>query len=116
QAERSSGFETAKIGQFVFGVCDFFSEAPQLPQNDRVQLYARISKEIFERSRLFKKGNPQCLLYYVTTGKWTDDANLVTRRDAGRQDVEGLGLFRKATSTVSMQTNCSGCIENLRMP
>lgn len=95
QAERSSSFETAKIGQFVFGVCDFFSETPQLPQNDRLQLYARITKEIFDRSRLFKKGNPQCLLYYVTTGKWTDDTNLVARRDAGKQDVEGLTLFRK---------------------
>lgn len=95
QAERSPGFETAKIGQFVFGVRDFFSETPQLPQNDRVQLYTRVSKEVFDRSRLFKKGNPQCLLYYVTTSKWTDDANLVARRDAGSQDVEGLGLFRR---------------------
>lgn len=95
QAERSSSFETAKIGQFVYGVCDFFSERPQLPQNDRVRHYTRITKEIFDRSRLFKKGNPQCLLYYVTTGKWTNDASLGARRDAGRQDVEGLGLFRK---------------------
>jgi hypothetical protein len=95
QAERSSGFETAKIGQFVFGICDFFSETSQLPQNDRVQLYSRIIKEVFDRSRFFKKGNPQCLLYYVTTGKWTNDTNLVARRDAGRQDIEGLGLFRK---------------------
>lgn len=98
QAERSSGFDTAKIGQFVFGVCDFFSEIPKLPQNDRVRHYSKISQEIFERSRLFKKGNPQCLLYYVTTGKWTNDANLVARRDAGRQDVEDLGLFRKVSA------------------
>lgn len=97
QAERSSSFETAKIGQFVFRVNDFFSETPQLPQNDRVRLYARITKEIFDQSRLFKKGNPQCLLYYVTTGKWTDDANLVTRRNAGKQDVDELGLFRKVS-------------------
>ena len=58
-------------------------------------MYARISKEIFDQSRLFKKGNPQCLLYYVTTGTWTNDPNLVARRDAGRQDVQSLGLFRK---------------------
>jgi hypothetical protein len=95
QAERSSSFDTAKIGQFVFGVRDFFSERPQLPQNDRVKLYTSITKEIFDLSRLFRKGNPQCLLYYVTTGKWTDDTNLITRRDAGRQDVEALGLFRR---------------------
>ena len=95
QAERSSGFEAAKTGQFVFGVSDFFCETPQLPQNERVQLYSRVSKEVFDRSRLFKKGNPQCLLYYVTTGKWADDSNLVARRDAAREDIEGLGLFRK---------------------
>lgn len=95
QAERSHSFETAKIGQFAYGVRDFFSEAPQLPQNDKVKHYSRISREIFQRSRLFKKGNPQCLLYYVTTGKWTDDQNLVARRDAARRDVEDLNIFRK---------------------
>lgn len=97
QAERTSSFETAKIGQFVFGVCDFFADKHQLPQNDAVRLYARIAREIFDQSRLFKKGNPQCLLYYVTTGKWTNDQNLVARRDAGRQDVQGLGLFRNVS-------------------
>lgn len=97
QAKTSSSFETAKIGQFIYGVQDFFSEPPQLPQNERVKLYTRTAKEIFDRSRLFKKGNPQCLLYYVTTGKWTNDNNLVARRNAGRQDVEDLGLFRKVS-------------------
>lgn len=94
QAERSSSFETMKIGQFVFGVCNFFDEKQQLPQNEAVKLYARIGKEIFDQSKLFKKGNPQCLLYYVTTGKWTNDQNLSARRDAGCQDVQELGLFR----------------------
>ena len=97
QAERSSGFETAKIGQFSFGVTDFLAERPQLPQNERVAHYSQIAKRIFETSRLFKKGNPQCFLYYMTTGKWVGDANLTTRRDAARRDVEGLGLFRNVS-------------------
>jgi len=95
QAERSPGFETAKIGQFAFGVCDFFSDRPQLPRNDKMQFYGRIWQAILERSRFFKKGNPQCFLYYVTTGKWTDDQNLSIRRDAARKDVDDLGLFRR---------------------
>lgn len=94
QAERSSSFDTSKIGQFVFGVIDFFSESPQLPHNPRLKHYTRISSEIFERSRLFKKGNPQCLLYYVTTGTWKNDANLVARRDTGCADLTALRLFR----------------------
>ena len=94
QAERSAGFETAKIGQFTYGVRDFFSEHPQLPQNNRVGDYSAITKRIFDNSRLFKKGNPQCFLYYMTTGKWTGDANLTARRETARHDVEGLELFR----------------------
>lgn len=97
QAERSASFETAKIGQFSFGVRDFFADKPQLVQNEKVKHYARITKEVFERSRLFKKGNPQCLMYYVTTGKWTNDENLVARKEAARKDIEDLGLFRKTT-------------------
>lgn len=95
QAERSAGFESAKIGQFAFGVRDFFSDRPQLVQNERIQHYGRIAKEVFDRSKLFKKGNPQCVMYYVTTGKWTNDVNLTTRREAAKKDVEDLGLFRK---------------------
>jgi hypothetical protein len=95
QAERSASFDTAKIGQFAFGVKDFFSEHPRLPQNDAIIHKHTIWSAIFERNRFFKKGNPQCFLYYITTGRWTNDQNLVTRKDAERQDIDGLGLFRQ---------------------
>ena len=94
QAERSAGFETAKIGQFSFGVTDFLSENPQLPQNEKVAHYALIAKRIYEKVRLFKKGNPQCFLYYMTTGRWVGDTNLTARRDAALHDVDALGIFR----------------------
>lgn len=95
QAERSSGFETAKIGQFSFGVMDFFSTRPSLPQNDDVKNKFRITNEIFSKSSKFKKGNPQCYLYYTTTGKWTSDTNLTVRKDAVIADLQNLNLFRK---------------------
>lgn len=95
QAERSASFESAKIGQFGFGVQDFFAEHPSLVQNDRIKLMSSITTEIFNRSSRFKKGNPQCLLYYVTTGRWTDDTNLVARRDAVIRDIDGLNIFRR---------------------
>lgn len=104
QAERSSSFESAKIGQFGFGVVDFFSDTPSLPQNENVQLKSRIANEIFKRSSRFSKGNPQCYLYYITTGTWTDDQNLIVRRDAVVGDLRGLNLFR----TVSF--HCIGAL------
>ena len=97
QAERSSSFEAAKIGGFGFGVNDFLSESPSLPQNSDVQLAHRIVNEVFSRSGRFTKGNPQCFLYYATTGTWTEDQNLTARRDAVARDVQDLGLFRRVS-------------------
>lgn len=95
QAERSSSFETARIGQFGFGTMDFFSESPSLPQNELVKMKARITNEILERSSHFKKGNPQCYLYYVTTGDWKGDLSLIERCDAVSADLRHLNIFRR---------------------
>ncbi|MEX1133055.1 MAG: AIPR family protein, partial [Flavobacteriales bacterium] len=95
QAERSSAFESQKVGQFHFGVNDFLSETPSLPQNKYVKEKCEIVNEIFKQSSKFKKGNPQCFLYYTTTGKWLDDANLKSRKDSVIKDLQSLNLFRK---------------------
>ena len=94
QSETSSGFDTQKIGQFAFGVRDVLAETPKLPQNPSVAKYAAITREVYAQSRFFRKGNPQCFLYYATTGKWVDDTNLTVRRDGERGDIEALGIFR----------------------
>lgn len=95
QSERSSNFDSQKIGQFGFGLLDILSDTPALPQNDQIKARIRILNEIFSKSRLFKKGNPQCFLYYATTGRWVKDANLVVRRDSVIEDLRQLGLFRR---------------------
>jgi hypothetical protein len=95
QAERSSSFETAKIGQFGHGVLDFFAEKPTLQRNLYVQAAADVMNAVYERSSKFKRGNPACRLFYVTTGKWTDDANLTARLNGVRDELEKLGIFRE---------------------
>jgi hypothetical protein len=95
QAERSESFSTAKIGQIGFGIEDFLSDTPTLPQNEGIKHRATILNEIFSRSSKFKKGNPQCYIYYCTTGRWMDDQSLVARRDAVKNDISALSLFRK---------------------
>lgn len=95
QAERSSGFETQKVGQFGYGVSDFFKTTPSLNQNDDVKRKFKIANEILKRSSKFKKGNPQCYLYYTTTGKWTGDSNLTARKLSVIKDLQDLTIFRK---------------------
>ena len=93
QAERSSNFETQKIGQFGYGVRDFFGPG-KLKRNDAIQNAADIMAALFAKSGKFTKGNPACILYYVTTGKWQNDHNLVTRYTSEVEDLKATGNFR----------------------
>jgi len=95
QAETSSSFETSKIGQFGFGAFDFFSENPSLPQNANVQRNMAIVNEIYNLSSKFKRGNPNCYLYYMTTGRWVDDQNLIARKKSVINDLSDLNIFSR---------------------
>lgn len=105
QSERSSSFNLGKISKFGSGVRDFLSESPALVQNERVKLAAKIVKAVIDQSAVFKPGNPQCFLYYATTGQWVEDRNLVAARDSERGLVEQLNLFR------SVKFDCLGAAE-----
>jgi hypothetical protein len=80
EADRGSSFESAKIGNIGFGVEDFFREIPQLPRGPRLIEPANIAKTIYDKGSMFR-AKPSCRLYYVTTGTWNDDQNLVARRN-----------------------------------
>lgn len=95
QAERSAGFDAAKIGNFGFGVMDFFRETPTMTRRGRIVDFAEIQTALYQKSTRFRRGNPVCRLYYVTTGKWLNDPTLVTRMEAVKSDLEGTGLFRE---------------------
>ena len=53
-----------------------------------------IMSAIYELSSRFTRGNPACQLYYVTTGRWVDDVNLVARQQAVVDDLMTTRLFR----------------------
>ena len=93
QSETSPHFDGSKIGTFGFGVLDFFSSPPKLKANDKVTAYADIMRVIYKKSSRFTRGNPVCKMFYVTTGKWLDDATLQSRIDAVKSDIDGTGLF-----------------------
>jgi hypothetical protein len=47
---------------------------------------------VYDRSPAFRK-RPSCRIYYVTTGAWADDKNLVARRDAVIADLKATEMF-----------------------
>jgi hypothetical protein len=92
QAERSPHFDSAKIGKLGFGVKDFFGEG-KLPRNDAIKSFAEIMNALYEKSSKFRPKNPACHLYYVTTGTWNAEKDLVVRADAEVGDLKKTELF-----------------------
>jgi AIPR protein len=93
QADRGAGFAGTKIASFGFGVGDFFDNQPKLPRNEAVTNAAAIMTAIYERADKFRRGRPQCRLYFVTTGVWLGDQALEVRRQTVVDDLMKLQLF-----------------------
>lgn len=95
QAKSGSSFSAKEIADFFFGVKDIFSLNPAYPRNASVQKYASVIGEIYKRSPMFKKGNPIVRLFFVTTGRWQDDAKLSSRIDHEKETLNELDIFRE---------------------
>jgi hypothetical protein len=96
QATRSPTFDVSKIGTFVFGVSDFFEQFPRLQRNSRITDIAAIMSAIYkDGSSKFKRGNPACILYYVTTGTVASDPNIEARKAAAIADLRAKNMFDK---------------------
>jgi len=98
QAERSSSFDGSKIGNFGFGVVDFFSKNPKLPRGKDISALAEITDAILGQYAHILRPS-RCYLYYVTTGQWVGDEHLIGRRDGVVQDINSLSIFERIEMT-----------------
>ncbi len=98
QSKTSSSFDSSEINTFIFGVQDFFSLKPKLVRNEDIKRFAEISNYIFQKAPKFRE-NPTIKLYYVTTGKWTNDTNLRAVIDSGVNSLEQTNLFEGVSFT-----------------
>lgn len=95
QSKTSNTFDSGEMLKFFEGVSDFFEEEPILERNEMVAYKAKIAAHIYSKSSMMLRGRPLCKLYYITTGKWTDDKNLVKRMTAKKNEIEDKNIFEK---------------------
>ncbi len=94
QAKSGANFSGADISNMFFGVRELFSEDPTLPRNEVLAEKEIIVKHIYNKSTYFRHGNPRLKLYYVTTGKWTDDDKLAARIHTEISTLDELNIFQ----------------------
>ncbi len=92
QAKTSAAFEAASIGNFVYGVEQFFSQDSQIQFRNEVERLRELKNYIYERS-IEMEQNPRCSLYFVTAGTWTDDLHPRARLSDGHTRLQQLRLF-----------------------
>jgi AIPR protein len=94
QAERSPSFDGQKLLNFVSGVKEFFDVDTKEPRSEDIMSFVDIMKAVYSRSSKFKSGNPHCRPFYVTTGKWMNDASLASKITKSTDDLKKLEIFR----------------------
>ena len=92
QSKTSSNFDMGEIGKFIFGVKSFFEETPAIRVNSQIR-HLRSLKEYIYNSSIDMDRSPLCHMYYVTTGKWVEDDNLVGLIKSGIDDLKQTDLF-----------------------
>jgi cold shock CspA family protein len=98
QAKMSPRFEATDIGNFVFGVRQFFAEALPAGTNESVVELHGVKEHIFDSS-IDMDRSPGCRLYYATIGSWQDDPALRNRIEQGTTDLKQTGLFSSVEFT-----------------
>jgi hypothetical protein len=92
QSKNTPSFEGTEINNFGFGVQDFFNENPKLRRNELIANMAEISNQIFEYAHKFKR-NPECKLFYVSTGKYQHDVNNEGIKKSIKENLLSSNLF-----------------------
>lgn len=92
QSKTSSKFDSGDIGNFLFGVKDFFRREPSLKINNDIKFLRELKEHIYDLSINMEK-SPVCHMYYASTGKWVSDRNLTGRIDADVDELKKTSLF-----------------------
>lgn len=95
QSKTSPSFNNSQIDNLCRWTKTFFSENPDLFVTNEMRNFIEMKEFIYSNSRYMKERNPICNLYFCSTGKWTDDPNLVSVIKANEKELDDLNLFDK---------------------
>lgn len=94
QTKMSPSFEGKEMLQFGNGIIDVFKSEDQITKvrNEKIKEKCKMIQLILRNYDSFSS-SPKCYMYFVTTGVWNNDTNLVVDKNKVISDIEGLDLF-----------------------
>ncbi|MDP9863266.1 MULTISPECIES: AIPR family protein [Streptosporangium] len=97
QARTTSGFTGTTITDLADNICDFFAETPTLPMNADVLAFKQLIDELYKHSTSFRRGAPDLVIRYVTTGTWDEDPHLRAKLNGAIKRLKSLNLFEEVS-------------------
>jgi len=113
QSKSSEKFSAADIGTFLFGVKEFFADAPRAKANSAIAAFRQIKDYVYSLS-IEMNAPPECSLYYASAGEWHDDPNLTARAEAGLAELRATNLFSEPKFTALDATRLKAVYRTLR--
>ncbi|RXK07321.1 AIPR family protein [Halarcobacter bivalviorum] len=93
QSKTSNKFEGTDLGSFMDWVKYFFKEENNLFSSDNMKNFVEMKDFIYKNGKYMRNRNPFCKMYYVTTGEWNNDDNLLLKIKDKINDLKELGMF-----------------------
>ena len=95
QTKTSSKFEGSQIANFSFAVKHFFNGNGSVFKGPNMENFLSLKEHIYSNASSMTKGNPICKLYFVTTGKWTNEAAINAIVTQSTDELYDTNLFRE---------------------
>lgn len=92
QAKTSLSFDNTEISNLLTYSKLFFGDDDSIFHTPEMQKFIELKNYIFSKGSKLKK-NPELLLYFVTLGTWTKDANLEATVSVGKEALRTTNLF-----------------------
>jgi hypothetical protein len=93
QSKQGKNFDTGEMATFFGAVKDFFRDTRTLKVSSSIKELLTLKDYIYSRSVSMTNRNPKLALYYVTTGKWTNDDTVRACVDTHKKELLDTGLF-----------------------
>ena len=101
QAKSSSSISSSDIGNFTFGVEQFFSAVEKSDSkvefNSQIQQLVNLTRYIYDQG-IHMQDNPKCCLYFVTAGNWADAPDPIGRLTHGVESLREKNIFEEVNA------------------
>lgn len=101
QSKTSESWSKSEINTFQSAIGDFLSDNPSYPNSDYMKSRREVFDAVLQNVGKIRDGKPSAQCFFVTTGRATEDREILAARKALRSSILNTGYFSDVQVTLS---------------